>query len=295
MVLKENQTVECRSKSGIVRAKRRSKDALSESGDLNRGTEERKNIEEIMISLEHLREISARLINAHEEERRRMAHEVHENLAQAFLAVQFRVETALSEMRGNRNTKPLEILEPVTSIVQEGIDSIRRIAGRLRPLILDDLGILMTISGLCKGVVRDHPGLSIDKKLEVEEREIPGPLKVVIYRILESALCSIVKQNPSGTIEIHLGRNGPLISLTIRVHGGPPGSEQLLSGGDILGWSDSATIGERAMLSGGTLTVTSNEGGGTALQVSWPLGEQAKRTDQCPMSNHQCPTSKEEE
>lgn len=276
MLYEEKHTSSHCLKSKKVGPGRRMKNRSAVTKDRGHDGELKKNMERIMRSTEHLRELSARLLNAQEEERRRLAHEVHENLAQTMMAVQFRVETALSEMTDNANTKSQEILEPITSILQEGMDSIRRIAGRLRPLILDDLGILVTVSRYCREIAREHPGLVIEKRLEIEEREIPDPLKVVIYRILESAMCSILKHKPSGLVEIRLGRNGTLISLTIRAHEEALGFEQYLSEGDIHGWSDSATIGERAMLSGGALTIAANHEGGTTLSVEWPIEKEPR-------------------
>jgi len=239
----------------------------------NHNKKRKKDLEPSMRSTEHLRELCARLLSAQEEERRRIAHEVHENLAQAMIAIQLRVETALNEMTGNGDTKALELLEPVAAILQEGIGSIRMITGRLRPSVLDDLGILPAVSRLFKDVMSNHPGLSIEASLEVEERDIPEALKMVIYRILESAVCSILKKNPNGLVAISLLQEGPLITLAIRNSGEGLVSEEILPGCEIQEWSAPATIGERAMLSGGALTVASLEGDGTTMQISWSLEE----------------------
>ena len=192
--------------------------------DLNHVNESEKKSVHAFRSKDRLKELSARLLNDQEEERRRIAHEVHENLAQAMMAVQFRVEAALSKMEEAENPALRELLEPVTSILQEGIGSIRRLAGRLRPLILDDLGILVTISRLCRETSTDHPDLCIQENWKVEERDIPGALKLVIYRIMQSAMCSILRQKQAGLVEVSLERKEGLITLTIRDHVGGPGS-----------------------------------------------------------------------
>jgi len=289
MVLEGNQTAIDRSDSGIVRPKRASKGRLPKSGDLIRSDEDQKIFEEIMDSLERLREISARLLNAQEEERRRIAHEVHENLAQAFVAIQFRVETALSRMKGDENEKLVELLGPVTSILQEGIDSVRRIAWRLRPLILDDLGVLVTISRLFRETSADHPDISIRERWEVEERDIPGRLKLVIYRILETVMFNILTQKQEGIVEVGLERKDGMITLTVEDNLVGPDAGLIFSGDEICGWSGPATIGERAMLSGGSVTIVSQEGGGTVLRVKW-----AVEGNECPMPDIQCPRSEEE-
>jgi signal transduction histidine kinase len=238
--------------------------------DLDHGDGGEKNVGQVLQSQERLRELSSRLLNAQEEERKSLAHEVHENLAQSLIAVQFRVETALSEVKGVANPKIRELLEPVTAILQKGLRSIRGIAGRLRPMILDDLGILVTVSRVCREMAGGHPGLTIVERSEIEEWDIPEALKLVIFRILESALYSIVKQKPCGVFEVSLGRKGGAISLTIRDQAAGLGAEQVFFGDESHGRSDAPTIGERAMLSGGSIALVSNDGGGTTLRVSWP-------------------------
>jgi signal transduction histidine kinase len=248
--------------------------------DQDQGKKGQKDVQRVLLSNERLTELSSRLLKAQEEERKRIAHEVHEDLAQDLMAVQFRVEAALSEEERASNPKLRAVLEPVGDILQEGLGSIRRIAGRLRPLTLDDLGILVTVSGFCRQTAEDHEGLEIVQKLEIEEREVPESLKLVIYRILENAMCGILKKKPYGVVEVSLGRKGHLISLTIRNHAMGPGSERILCGDESRGWSDTATIEERVMISGGSIATFSEDGGGTTLQVTWPVVEQTKGTDE---------------
>jgi signal transduction histidine kinase len=233
--------------------------------------EKEKDAERVLLSKERLAELSSRLLKSQEEERKRIAHEVHENLAQDLMAVQFRVEAALSEEEWAANPKLRAFLEPVGDILQDGLGNIRRIAGRLRPLILDDLGILVTVSRFCRQIAEEHPGLEIAQKLEIEEQEVPESLKLVIYRILENAMCVIVKSKPYSDVEVSLGRKGHSISLTIRNRAAGLGLAQSLCGDESHGWSDAATIEERVMISGGSIATFSENGGGTTLQVTWPV------------------------
>ena len=225
-----------------------------------------------MSSRKHLRELSARLLAAQEEERRRVAHEVQEKLIQSFVAVQYRVETAMNGMKDG-NTKWRELLEPIGSILREGMRTARSLAERMRPETLDDLGLLVTISRLCRKVAIEHPALSIDQRLEIEEADIPDALKVVIYRILQIALSGILRKGPAGLIEISLERKGDRIRLVVRDHSGGLDPEQILWWNEEQGWGGSAGVGERVMLSGGSINVYSERKAGTTLQVEWPVGD----------------------
>jgi PAS domain S-box-containing protein len=226
--------------------------------------------DELRSTEKELRVVSTRLLNYWEEERKRIAHEVHEGLAQTMSAIKYRVESALDCMPERETSRMAGLLEPVIAIVQDGVSDIRRMASRLRPLMLDDMGILPTIGWLCREVEKTHPSLRIGKTLDIEEGQIPEPLKVVIYRILENGLGLVAKNGLGGSVEISLEYEEGGIDLIVQTNrdvfalpNGPPWTgaqvEPALS-----------TIKEFAILSGGSLFMSTGEEGGSVLHVSWP-------------------------
>ncbi|MEW6669851.1 MAG: DUF3365 domain-containing protein [Thermodesulfobacteriota bacterium] len=223
----------------------------------------------LRLSEKRYSDLSARLLTAHEEERKRIAHEIHEGLAQTMSAIKFRVESTLEGIKKTDALRPVDSLQPVIDALGESITDMRRMAARLRPLMMDELGILPTISWLCREVEKDHPGLRIVKRLEIEEAGIPEAVKVAIYRILERALMSIARQGPVDSVEISLRRDRDAIVLSVRDHG--PGLDVELNGqqsGTYAG-DDLGTLQERALLSGGSISLKAEEGGWTTLRVSW--------------------------
>jgi signal transduction histidine kinase len=242
---------------------------------LIRRTRERDQADAQLRSTEkELRLVSTRLLNSWEEERKRVAHEVHEGLAQTMSAIKFRVESALAcvaERESREDAGSLSgHLEPIIAIVQDGVCDIRRMASRLRPMMLDDMGILPTIGWLCREVEKTHPTFRIRTRLDIEEGQIPEPLKVVIYRILENGLGLLAKDGHGGSVEISLEYERGGIILIVRTDGDVSASLKGSSGRGAQEAPSLSTMKELAILSGGSFSMSAGEEGGSALHVSWP-------------------------
>jgi chemotaxis family two-component system sensor kinase Cph1 len=219
---------------------------------------------------DELRLVSSRLLNSWEEERKRIAHEVHEGLAQTMSAIKYRVESALDSMPERQTSRMTELLEPIVAIVQEGVSDIRRMVTRLRPMMLDDMGILPTIGWLCREFEKAHTSLRIGRTFGIEEGQIPEPLKVVIYRILENGLGLVVKNGHGSHVEISLGYEEGGIDLIVQTNRDVFALSHGSSGSGVQVEPALSTIKEFAILSGGSFFVSSMEDGGSVLHVSWP-------------------------
>jgi hypothetical protein len=243
---------------------------------LIRRTKERDRAEEQLRNTEkELRAVSTRLLNSWEEERKRIAIEVHEGLAQTMSAIKYRVESALTCMPERATSKVAGLLEPVIAIVQEGVSDIRRMASRLRPIMLDDMGILPTIVWLCREVTKAHPSLQIERTLAIEEGQIPEHLKVVIYRILESGLGLVAEAGHRGSVEISLEDEKGRIHLTIQTDGDMFAPSRCVPEDRTETNPSLSTITELAILSGGSQLAMPGEKGGSVLHVSWLLEDRS--------------------
>jgi len=241
-------------------------------GNVEDVTDQKLAEDEIRRKEKEVRVVSSRLLNSWEEERKRIAYEVQEGLAQTMSAIKYRVESALGLMPERETSRVAGLLEPVIAIVQEGVSDIRQMASRLRPMMLDDMGILPTIGWLCREVEKTYPSLRIESYLNIEEGQIREPLKVVIYRILENGLGFVAKSGHRGSVEISLEYVEGAIDLILRTDSDvfDLPDESSLSGAQV----ESAlfTINEFAILSGGSFFIDTWDGkAGSALHVSWPL------------------------
>ena len=140
--------------------------------------EHRHSEEELGKTREQLRDVSFRLLQAEETERKRIAQEIHDGVGQHWVIVKHRVESILKQL-GKEITTPLEDILP---IIQVGIEETRRIQMNLRPALLDDLGILATLSWFCREFQKANPVIRIETKIHIQENDVANSVKTVIYR-----------------------------------------------------------------------------------------------------------------
>jgi signal transduction histidine kinase len=218
-----------------------------------------------------IRRISYDLLSAQEEERRRVALELHDDLGQSLSAIKFKIEESLHGLRKEPESKCAEILEPIVPMVQEIVNSIRRIQKNLRPPSLDDLGILPTISWFCREFETTYSGIKILKNFDVEEGDIPEPLKIVIFRVIQEALNNTAKHSRAEEVNISIILVKGILKLVISDNGIGFNLKEFISLND-----DNKGIGlsgmkERTDLSGGRFSVSSRKRIGTTIKSEWNL------------------------
>jgi PAS domain S-box-containing protein len=147
------------------------------TAELKQEIRERTQAEEALRESERqLRHLSSQLLTAQENERKRIARELHDGIGQSLSALKFGVENSLKQM-DKRTARPIiKPLEAVIPIIQESIGEVRKIAMDLRPATLDDLGILATIAWFCREFQTIYSGIRIEKEINIQENEVPDPL-----------------------------------------------------------------------------------------------------------------------
>jgi signal transduction histidine kinase len=225
---------------------------------------------ELRKSQSDLRQLSTALLNAQERERKLIAQEIHDSMGASLAATKFKVEAALNEM-GDDNPQASAALKSVVPIVQGAIEEARRIQMSLRPSLLDDLGILMTINWFCRQFESTYSNIRIRKEIEIEEHEVPDPLKIVIYRVLQEALNNIAKHSKAPVVLLFLGKKGQAIQLVIRDSGQGFDLSEAQSRKASTRGLGLDSMRERTELSGGSFSIESKKGQGTVISASWPL------------------------
>jgi signal transduction histidine kinase len=158
-------------------------------------------------------------------------------------------------------------MKSVIGKLHDAIDEVRSISMGLRPSMLDDLGLVVTIGWFCRESQSLYPTIRIKKRVGIEESEIPDALKIVIFRVLQEALNNIGKHAGASTVSVELERTGGTLMLRIEDDGRGISPEVFrVSKG--LGLS---SMKERAKLSSGRFTVDTRYGTGTVVKVVWPL------------------------
>jgi len=218
-----------------------------------------------------LETLSAQLMNSEEQQKKKIATDLHEGLAQTLSAIKMNVESSHSRSRLDASKTDAFSMEPVIQVLKGAIQEVRSIATELRPSCLDDLGLLPTINWVCREFERIHPGARIEQEITLQENEVPAPLKIVIYRVIESAFKNIEQQSNMNRIRLILQLLGKTIVLMIDGTAQPAQASAAESGEsnpDL--YQRFSEMQERTTLSGGVFSATRNGEDGFTLCATWP-------------------------
>jgi two-component system sensor histidine kinase UhpB len=219
---------------------------------------------------EELRQFPSKLIAVQEEERRRLASELHDSIGQTLAAVKFWVETALKLKDAGDVNSALNQLEQFVPILQRSIEETRNIYMGLRPSMLDSHGLLTTLEWLRQECMKLYPERHIELEAGIAEEEIPKGLKVSIFRIAQEALNNIAKHSNAEWVDISLSKNVGGIQLVVSDDGVGMDQDLILQTGAAKGLG-LASMRERAELSRGSFSIESTPCHGTTIRVYWPI------------------------
>jgi signal transduction histidine kinase len=212
--------------------------------------------------------LSAQMLRAEEIQKKRLAAGLHEGLAQTLVGIKVGLEGTLGQTPALSNGEALAAMLPV---LQGAIDDVRAIATGLRPSSLDELGLVPTIGWFCRRFEERHPSIRIEPAIALTEGDAPAPLKIVIFRIVESLFRNIARYQDTDRIRLSLALASG--SIALEVDGSPRGASHAARavrdvGADLQAYFAEAQ--ERAMLSGGSFHASRSAAGGLVLRAAWP-------------------------
>jgi len=210
-----------------------------------------------------LQELSRQLLEAQEAERRRIAHELHDEAGQLLASVHLVLETTISGLPPQFRAGFRQVRSHLDAIETQ----LRCLAHELRPTILDDLGLLPALQSLVQRVA-ERTGLCIRADSAIEGRLAPA-VETALYRIMQEGLTNITKHAAATHVDLRLWRDGKMVHGLLRDDGVGFVVEQVVGrtgprGLGLLG------IQERLEALGGALQITSTPGQGTTLQITLP-------------------------
>lgn len=224
----------------------------------------------LRVSKNQLRKLSEQVMSAQEKERQRVSSELHDGIGQTLSAVKFSVETGIKSICEHPTEESFRHLENVIPKIQHAIEEVRRISMALRPSILDDIGVLATLTWFCRESSLVYKNISIQLQLDIKEENIPVRIKVVIFRIVQEAFNNAVKHSSAERINISLKLVRETIVLSIEDNGVGFDSKCVgFSGSLTSSGLGLASMRERAELASGLYSIDSNKGTGTKIQVTW--------------------------
>ena len=130
-----------------------------------------RNEERLRESERELHYLSSQLLIVQENERRKIASELHDNIGQILTAIKFMIENIL--VKGEVGSPFLESLETMVPWIQDAIEEVRLMYTELRPTVLDDLGIVATLAWHCREFEEKHSGITLEREFEIAETDVP--------------------------------------------------------------------------------------------------------------------------
>ena len=219
---------------------------------------------------EALRDLSSKVLSAQENERRRVALEIHDTIGACLNAVKFKAENVMLHM-GDADSGATEPLETLVSLVQECIEECRRIQMDLRPSTLDDLGLLPTLSWFCRNFQTVYSTIRVEQEIEIEEGDVPPLLKIVAFRIIQEAMNNTAKHSHADLVRLSLRKVDDKIELVLQDNGQGFNLEKVVSQENTKKGLGLSSMKERTELSGGSFAMDSAIGKGTLIRASWSI------------------------
>jgi signal transduction histidine kinase len=214
-----------------------------------------------------LERLSLRMMQQHEEQRRRLSLELHDETAQVFSAVKLR----LGLLREATSGQTAEQLAQVSGLVDEGMKSIRRVTEDLRPSLLDDLGLVPALRALAQDF-EARTGIPVDFRFTgPRSLTLTEEADVALFRALQEALSNVARHARAGQVIVTLVAGQGVVELSVDDdgHGLPAGFDlEALSHAGHMGL---AGMHERMAVLGGQVRITTGREAGTHLHVQIPM------------------------
>jgi PAS domain S-box-containing protein len=216
-------------------------------------------------SKDELRDLGAAAHAAREQEMARIARELHDELAQSLTALQ--MDVAWCRERADGGEAPMTArLARMEALLKQTVAATRRIAADMRPLMLDDLGLVPAVEWLVDGFTQRN-GIPCELAVSIGELDLPEAHATAVFRIVQESLSNVAKHARASRVQVTIERNGTQVTLSVRDNGAgfSLGDPRKPNSYGLLG------LRERASLLGGEASITSAPGEGTWVRILLPV------------------------
>jgi len=206
------------------------------------------------------------LLCAQEEERRRIASDLHDGIGQCLSAVRFGIEGLKQHLGERLGCDDQAKFDCLAGLITQAIEEVRRISTGLRPPMLDDLGVVSAIDWFCAELRKVFTDIEVVQSVRADEHAIRPPVKVAIFRILQEACSNACKHSGARRLSVLLETDAEGVRLEVADDGigfNPGPVRRSFTG---LGL---ASMRERATLTNGCLAIRSQPGAGTRILAAW--------------------------
>ena len=254
------------------RVRGRTRDLADANRDLKNEIVRREAAEQALrMSSSELALLSEQLMNAQENERKRIARELHDTVGQALSAIKYGLERTEVLARQGRMNDPLPALQRAVAGVQAIIDEIRSIAMNLRPSMLDDLGAVSAVTWFCREFIDTYPFIELAARIDLDDGDIPQRLCTAVFRSVQELLNNVARHAQAHHARVTLDMQADLLVLEVSDDGtGFDPNDTVVS---LRHGHGIRNVRERAEMTGGRFTLAPPAaGGGTVARIEWTLG-----------------------
>ena len=222
-----------------------------------------------------LRKVTGRLLVAQEQERKKLAAELHDGLGQSLSLLRFEVEGLQEWAAGHGDPDCRKALNRVYDQVRRGLEELRNVTNGLHARSVGDAGLLGSLDVLCADFRSIRPGIGLNLDVSDCRYEIPPEIAVAIYRIVQEALNNIARHSQADSAHIDLTADQCGVHLVIGDNGIGINEQQVRRRG--LGLT---TMRERAERLEGAFAIDSPPTGGCRITARWPINVVASLGDE---------------
>jgi len=226
--------------------------------------ENQKLFTEVSAAQRRFRSISRSAWRVQEDERRRLARELHDGIGQLLVALKNHLEGA------RRAGAPDGVVDGALEMVGQALHDTRELSRLLRPAVLDDLGLEPALRWLARSV-GERFGIEVDLHLSGLDERIDREVETLAFRIVQEALTNVAKHSGARAARVEIERSPARLAIRVADQGRGFDPRRLLDSEDGEAGVGLRGMRDRAELFGGSLRVDAREGDGTRIDVAVPL------------------------
>ena len=213
--------------------------------------------------------LSARVARAQEEERERIARELHDGLGQALTAIRLDLSAACRRLGGDEGGAT-EYLGKAQRLTEESLDELRRMVFDLRPPALDHLGLVAALESYAREFEQRFD-VQVSVAADEFASRLPFEVETALYRICQEALTNVSKHADASQILLRLEHDSETVTLTVQDNGSGFDAASVLDGSGALRSIGILSMERRAEELGGEFRIESSPGRGTRIRAAMPL------------------------
>jgi len=227
--------------------------------------------EQLVAGERRFRGLAKAVWKVQEEERRRLARELHDGVGQTLTALALELERTRQKLAREGAPELAGRVGEGIELARQALDEIRELSRLLRPPVLDDLGLPAALSWLARSL-GERTGLEVALAVDGIDGELDPDLATLVFRLVQEALTNVLRHSGAASAEVAVRRTPRALELRVADAGRGFDAAAALADGEAAG-SGLRGMRDRLELFGGRLTIASSPGRGTAVAatVPWPL------------------------